>query len=105
MNNRKDLKRGKFPDDKRDRQLKFGNIVKMEPIKPIPETWQLEMFKSNDPRQMEHSCSTIFLHVYDRKKWGPPLKDLSPMGHFRKRDQDKWDARIIVGSERDNATT
>ncbi len=95
MTDRKSV-RGKFPDDSRDQVLKRGRIVKMEPIKPIPETLQLEMFKTNDPRQMEHDCSTNFFGVYLRKGWGPAFKDLSPMQHSRKRDQDKWDARIIV---------
>ncbi len=89
--------RGKFPDDERDQVLTKGRIVKMEPIKPIPTVWQKELFKTNDPRMMEHDCSTNFFGVYLRKGWGPAFKDLGPMD--RQDERDRWDARIIVTNE------
>jgi hypothetical protein len=88
--------RGKFPDDKRDQVLTKGRIVKMEPIKPLPKVWQLELYKSNDPRKMEHDCSTNFFGVYLEKGWGPPFRDLGPMSP---RNNVLWDARINVTNE------
>jgi len=65
-------------NDSRAKYLQNAPIVKMEPMfKPV-RYWQLELFKTNDPRKMEHNSTTAFwagqrknIQAYDAKHKKP----------------------------------
>ncbi len=82
----KKMVRGKFPDDKRDRMLTKGRIVKIEPMFPpaSQRVWQLHLFKSNDPRKQSPDCTTNFAGAYRMKGWGKPWTKLGPLSPYRK---------------------
>jgi len=68
MTDRKNMKRGKFPDDARDRVLKRGRIVKVERMFEDVKFWQWKLFdrdgmpSDNDPRKLAPACTSAFWH-------------------------------------------